>query len=62
MAKTKRPSRDPMRYSVHEDDRIWFRIPFTVYWIGKEGGDYHGLCLYRKQWDVKLSEYFWESI
>lgn len=51
-----------MRLSVHEDDRIWFRIPFTVYWIGKEGGYFAGLCLYRKHWDPKAGEYFWDSI
>lgn len=47
--------------SVHELDRIWFRIPFTVYWIGRYGG-LNALCLYRKYWDSRHSEYFFKVV
>jgi len=47
--------------AVHKEDRIWFRIPFTVYWVGRYGG-LNALCLYRKFWDSKASEYFYKVI
>lgn len=47
---------------VSVEDRIWFRIPFTVYWVGQEGGYFRGLCLWRKYWCGKRSEYFWEIV
>lgn len=50
------------REAVSIDDRIWFHIPFTVYWIGKEGGDFSGICLWRKLWSPKDSQYYWEII
>lgn len=47
--------------AVHEDDRIYFRIPFTVYWIGRYGG-LRALVLYRKYWDSKAQGYFWKVV
>ena len=47
--------------SVHENDRIWFRIPFTVYWVGRMGG-LNLLCFYRKFWDSKAGQYFFKVI
>lgn len=51
-----------MRLSVHEEDRIWFRIPFTIYFLGWAGGKYGGFCLWRKDWDPKQSDYFWDIV
>lgn len=47
--------------SVHENDIIWFRIPFAVYWIGRYGG-LNLLCLYRKFWDSKEGRYYFKLV
>ncbi len=51
--------------------KIYFRIPFTFYWIGKVGlfdpikqeatGKYY-LCIVTKNWDEKESHYYWKII
>jgi len=50
------------RQAVSVEDNILFRIPFTVYWVGREGGYFRGLCLWRKIWDVERGEYFWDIV
>lgn len=47
--------------SVSVEDRIWFRIPFTVYWVGRDGGQML-MCLYRKEWFDKMGCYMWRMI
>lgn len=52
-----------MRESVHVNDQIWFRIPFTVYWLGRLGGyPGLGLCLWRKDWSPRMNNYYWDVV
>ena len=47
------------RRSVGVDDFIWFRIPFTLYWIGRGHG---AIAIYTKDWDVEKGNYYWRMI
>lgn len=49
------------RMAVHEEDSIWFRIPFTAYWVGKVGPG-NLLCLWIKEWDPERSMYYWDRV
>lgn len=42
--------------------KIYFRIPFTWYWVGSsKQGEKTLLCLWTKDFDVQR-EYFWKAI